>query len=75
MYAKFLKRLFGFLLSLGMLTVLSPLLLVLTITGAAAMKGNPFFTQERPGKNEKIFKLIKLDEASVYEILRKKIGG
>ena len=59
MYAKFLKRLFGFLLSLGMLTVLSPLLLVLTITGAAAMKGNPFFTQARPGRHEKIFRLIK----------------
>ena len=58
MYAKFLKRLFGFLLSLGMLTVLSPLLLVLTITGAAAMKGNPFFTQARPGRHEKIFRLI-----------------
>ena len=58
MYAKVLKRLFGFLLSLGMLTVLSPLLLVLTITGAAAMKGNPFFTQARPGRHEKIFRLI-----------------
>ena len=59
MYAKFLKRLFGFLLSLAMLTVLSPLLLVLTVTGAAAMKGNPFFTQARPGRHEKIFRLIK----------------
>ena len=58
MYAKFLKRLFGFLLSLGALTVLSPLLLVLTVTGAAAMKGNPFFTQARPGRHEKIFSLI-----------------
>ena len=59
MYAKFLKRLFDFLLSLVTLTVLSPLLLVLTITGTAAMKGNPFFTQARPGRHEKIFRLIK----------------
>ena len=59
MYAKILKRLFDFLLSLVTLTVLSPLLLVLTITGTAAMKGNPFFTQARPGRHEKIFRLIK----------------
>lgn len=32
---------------------------MLTVIGAFEMKGNPFFTQERPGKDEKIFKLIK----------------
>ena len=41
------------------LVILSPLFLVLIILGRILMKGNPFFTQERPGKNEKIFKLIK----------------
>ena len=64
MYAKFFKRLFDFVLSFGALLVLSPVLLILTAIGAIAMKGNPFFCQERPGKkdkngNEKIFKLIK----------------
>ena len=59
MYAKFFKRLIDFLLSLAALLVLSPVLLVLTVLGAIKMKGNPFFTQARPGKNEKIFKLIK----------------
>ena len=59
LYRHFLKRLFDFLLSLFALVVLSPLLLVLTILGAIKMNGNPFFTQERPGKNEKLFKLIK----------------
>ena len=59
MYAKFFKRLLDFFLSLCALAVLSPILLVLIIIGAVAMKGNPFFTQKRPGKNEKIFKLIK----------------
>lgn len=65
MYAKFFKRLFDFLLSLIALAVLSPILLILIIVGAIAMKGNPFFTQLRPGKinrktgEEKIFKLIK----------------
>lgn len=59
MYAKFLKRLFDFVLALIGLLVLSPVLLILTVLGAIKMKGNPFFTQARPGKNEKIFKLIK----------------
>lgn len=59
MYAKYIKRLLDFFLSLCALIVLSPLLLVLIILGAVFMGGNPFFTQLRPGKDEKIFKLIK----------------
>lgn len=59
MYAKFFKRIIDFLLSLIALLVLSPVLLILMIVGAFAMKGNPFFTQLRPGKNERIFKLVK----------------
>ena len=59
LYKPIFKRLYDFLLSLMAIIVLSPLLLILTIIGAIVMKGNPFFTQLRPGKNEKIFKLIK----------------
>lgn len=59
MYAKCLKRLIDCLLSLIALILLSPVLLILTVLGAVKMKGNPFFTQERPGYHEKIFKLIK----------------
>ena len=59
MYAKFFKRMIDFVLSLIALIVLSPVLLILIILGAIKMKGNPFFTQLRPGKDEKIFKLIK----------------
>ena len=64
MYAKFWKRFFDFTLSLLALIVLSPVLLILTIVGAIAMRGNPFFVQPRPGRKgkdgkEKIFKLIK----------------
>lgn len=59
MYRKFWKRFFDFILSLMALLVLSPVLLILTVLGAMIMKGNPFFTQQRPGKDEKIFKLIK----------------
>ena len=64
-YAKYIKRLLDFVLSLCAIIVLSPILLVLTVVGAIVMKGNPFFVQERPGKispktgKEKIFKLIK----------------
>lgn len=59
MYAKCFKRVLDFCLSALALTVLSPVLLVLTVLGAVFMKGNPFFTQQRPGKNEKIFRLVK----------------
>ena len=64
MYEKFFKRILDFLLSLIALAVLSPILLILTVVGAIAMKGNPFFVQKRPGKKdkngtEKIFSLIK----------------
>ncbi len=64
LYRPIFKRLYDFLLSLIAIIVLSPLLLILTIIGAIAMRGNPFFTQQRSGKrnrkgNEKIFKLIK----------------
>lgn len=59
MYAKYFKRPMDFCLSLLALIVLSPVLLILTVLGAITMKGNPFFTQARPGKDEKIFKLIK----------------
>lgn len=59
MYAKYIKRPLDFCLSLCALIVLFPVLLVLTVVGTIKMKGNPFFTQPRPGKDEKIFNLIK----------------
>ena len=64
MYVKFIKRLLDFILSVTALIVLSPILLILTMVGAIAMNGNPFFLQQRTGKKgkdgrEKIFKLIK----------------
>ena len=53
MYAKFFKRVLDFLLSLCALILLSPLLIILTIVGAIAMRGNPFFVQKRPGMIDK----------------------
>ena len=58
-YARYIKRLLDFILSLIALVILSPILLVFIVIGAIKMGGNPFFTQERPGKDGKIFKLIK----------------
>ena len=59
MYARVGKRVIDFGISLVAVLVLSPVLLVLTALGAFFMKGNPFFTQARPGRHEKIFRLIK----------------
>jgi len=59
MYEKFWKRFIDIVASLLALAILSPVLLVLIIVGAIIMKGNPFFTQIRPGKGEKLFKMIK----------------
>lgn len=59
LYERFFKRVIDFTVSFCALIIFSPLLLLLTILGAIMMKGNPFFAQERPGKDEKIFGLIK----------------
>lgn len=59
MYKNYIKRLLDFCLSLSALVVLLPFLIVFMIVGAIKMKGDPFFYQERPGKDEKIFKLMK----------------
>ena len=59
MYPRFLKRVIDFFCALAAICVLSPLMLVLTVVGAFKMKGNPFFAQPRPGKDEKIFRLVK----------------
>ena len=64
-YERWVKRPLDLTLALMAIIALSPLLLILTVTGAIAMKGNPFFVQKRPGKidkktgQEKIFSLIK----------------
>ena len=60
MYKRFFNRLFDFLISLIILAIISPVLLVITIWLHFSNKGaGVFFTQERPGKNAKIFKVVK----------------
>ena len=59
MYQKILKPLLDFALALLALLVLSPLLLLVAILLVIANRGMPFFIQSRPGKNEKLFNIIK----------------
>ena len=59
-YREYIKRVLDFVFAFLLLILLSPLLLVVTIWLHFANKGaGAFFTQERPGKDEKIFKLYK----------------
>ena len=60
MYKHFFKRILGFLIVLVILLLIWPLLLVITLILAIANKGaGPFFFQERPGKDAKLFRVIK----------------
>lgn len=58
-YEKYFKRPLDLLCGLAAVIVFSWLYAILAILGTIFMRGNPFFTQSRPGKDEKIFKLIK----------------
>lgn len=60
MYRKYLKRWLDFVIVLCVLAVIWPILLLITLWLHFANKGaGAFFTQERPGRNGKIFKVIK----------------
>ncbi|SFD73144.1 sugar transferase [Flavobacterium phragmitis] len=59
MYRFFFKRFIDIILSFLVLLIFLPILIILVVFLAFANKGKPFFVQKRPGKNEKIFKIIK----------------
>lgn len=59
LYRNFLKNIIDFILSLVAFILLFPVFLVVTILLYFANQGNPFFLQPRPGKDRKIFKVIK----------------
>lgn len=59
MYKDFLKPCFDRIVAFVAIIILSPLLIIISLILIILNKSNPFFIQERPGKNEKIFKLIK----------------
>lgn len=58
-YEKYFKRILDFTCAMLAIIVFSWLYIILIVLGAIFMRGNPFFIQDRPGKNGKIFKLIK----------------
>lgn len=59
MYKKYFKRILDFSISLAALIVLSPVIIALIILLMFANNGKPFFFQKRPGKDTKIFTIIK----------------
>ena len=59
MYKRFFKQVIDFLIAFAALIILSPILLMVVILLGFANKGNPFFFQNRPGKDERIFKIVK----------------
>lgn len=64
MYRLVIKRGLDFLLSLIGIILLSPVFLIITIFLIILIKGNPFFFQIRPGRNERLFKIIKFKTMS-----------
>ncbi len=59
MYPKVIKRVLDISFSFLLLVLASPVLLVVTVLLAFANNGKPFFFQARPGKNERIFNIVK----------------
>lgn len=59
MYKLFFKRIIDLLIAIMGLIILFPVIIVVTICLYIANSGKPFFYQQRPGKNEKLFKIVK----------------
>ncbi|NJB35361.1 sugar transferase [Croceivirga sp. JEA036] len=59
MYKHILKRAIDFTIAIVAFVLLSPIFLIVTLALLVANNGEPFFTQQRPGYKEKIFKIIK----------------
>ena len=59
MYKNFFKRLIDFVAAFIFLIILSPIFIVVMLSLLIANNGKPFFYQQRPGLNERIFKVIK----------------
>jgi lipopolysaccharide/colanic/teichoic acid biosynthesis glycosyltransferase len=59
MYKRFFKQIIDFFIAFSALLILSPILFIVLILLGFVNKGNPFFFQNRPGKDERIFKIVK----------------
>ncbi|MBM7560900.1 sugar transferase [Fusibacter tunisiensis] len=73
-YSKYFKRILDFVLSLIAILVLSPLLIVVAILIRMGSEGPIFFRQERPGKNQKIFKVYKFRTMVKDAVKQQKVG-
>ena len=77
MYAKYIKRILDFTLSLVALIILMPLMIILWVLVRIKLGKPAIFKQQRPGKNEKIFTLYKFrtmtdekDEKANYYLMK-----
>jgi len=59
MYKNLIKRILDFTISFGLLFLFSPIIVLVGIVLSIQNQGTPFFVQERPGKNERRFRIIK----------------
>ena len=59
MYKNYIKRILDFILSFSLLLLFSPVIVIVGIVLSIQNQGTPFFVQERPGKNERKFSIIK----------------
>src|SRR5437764_2365615 len=59
LYRNYLKRILDIIISVLAFCVLSPVFLIATLLLFLSNNGKPFFFQPRPGKNEKLFRIIK----------------
>ncbi len=84
MYNPYIKRVLDFFLSLFGVLLLSPFIIILVLILFVVNNGKPFFLQQRPGKNGKLFKIIKFktmsdlksDEKDIHNVSRiTKVGA
>lgn len=59
MYKSYIKRIVDFVVALSAFVLLLPVFILVALVLSIANRGTPFFLQTRPGKNERIFKVIK----------------
>ena len=73
MYKNLIKPLFDFIIALFGFILISPIFIVVYILLKSVYKGNPFFIQKRPGKNGKIFKILKFKTMNDFKDLNGKL--
>lgn len=73
-YVQYVKRGCDFILALTALILLLPFLIIVAVLIKLDSPGNIFYTQERPGKNQKVFKVYKFRTMKVGADRRQKVG-